>query len=265
MSLRNQDAPPWEVVISDDSDSNQTAHVRQLAADYQCRYVVGPRCGLYANRNHAAIACEGTHIRTIDDDHEFPPGHLAECLAAIARDPDAIWIIGEFLPGQDRVNKSAECPGQLDPRGFSVPPPNPDDCWAIADGATIYPRKVFDSGLRFAESFRFGAPYLEFGSRLHFFGYRIRQLTSTYVIHHFNASSRSLADPEEELAAEFFAMLCHSFIYQPRLKNKMLTLWQIAFMIVRRGRSAIHALRRAIAEYRNQQRSAIAASLKDGD
>src|SRR6476469_9776639 len=97
-SLRNQDVHPWETIISDDSDPEHVAHVRQLAGNYQCRYIPGPHRGLYANRNHAALACKGTHIRTVDDDHEFPPGHFAECFAAVARDPEAVWIIGEFLP-----------------------------------------------------------------------------------------------------------------------------------------------------------------------
>jgi hypothetical protein len=127
-------------------------------------------------------------------------------------------------------------------------------CWAIADGATIYPRRIFDCGLRFADAFRFGAPYLEFGSRLHFFGYRIRQLTSTYVIHHYEASKRSLADPEGELASEFFAMLCHSFIYQPSLKNRLRSVGQIGWMMIRRGKSAMRALRVALPEYTRQSR-----------
>src|SRR5437868_4802839 len=241
-SLRSQDIQPWEVIISDDSDVGYTADVRRMVTNYGCEYIPGPRRGLYANRNHVVRFCRGTHIRTMDDDHEFPAGHMAECLAAISRDPEAVWIIGEFLPNQEYRDEPPECPGQLHPRGFSVPPPNPDDCWAIADGATIYPRKVFDSGLRFAESFKFGAPYLEFGSRLHFLGYRIRQITSTYVVHHYDPENRSLADPEEELAAEFFAMLCHSLIYQPSLKNKALTVSQIGLMMVRRGKSATHAL-----------------------
>jgi GT2 family glycosyltransferase len=188
----------------------------------------------------------------MDDDHEFPSDHIAECLAAIDRDAAAVWIIGEYLPDQLPKHTKPECPGQLHPRGFSVAPPNPDACWALADGATIYPREIFDRGLRFAEAFPFGAAYLEFGSRLHFFGYRIRQLASTYVIHHYEASKRSLADPEVELSAEFFAMLCHSFIYQPSLKNKALSVSQIAWMILRHGTLAARALRKAFPEYKCQ-------------
>ena len=251
-SLRIQQAQPWEVIVSDDSDVVHATHVRQIATNYGCKYLTGPHRGLYANRNQVAAACQGTHIRTADDDHEFPPEHFGKCVAAISSDPEAVWIIGEFLPAQEPCEAPPECPGQLHPRGFSVAPTNPDDCWAIADGATIYPRKVFDSGLRFAEAFRFGAPYLEFGSRLHFLGYRIRQLRSTYVVHHYDAANRSLADPEEELAAEFFAMLCHSFIYQPTFRNRSLCIAQIGLMIARHGPTAIRALRFALREYHRQ-------------
>jgi glycosyltransferase involved in cell wall biosynthesis len=263
-SLRNQAVQPSEVIISDDSDSDRAAEVRGIANAYQCQYISGPHRGLYANRNHVALACGGTHIRSMDDDHEFPPGHIEECMAAIDRDRNAIWIIGEFLPGQQRENSVPECPGQLHPRGFSVAPPNPDACWAISDGASIYPREIFDRGLRFAEEFRFGAAYLEFGSRLQFLGYRIRQLQSTHVLHHFEVSKRSLADPEGELAAEFFAMLCHSFIYQPSLKNKLLSLSQIGWMTLRNGKLAKPALRKAATGYRSQARLLNEFSLKQG-
>jgi hypothetical protein len=190
----------------------------------------------------------------MDDDHEFPSGHIAECMRAIAVDPEAVWIIGEYLPDQVTPNKTPACPGQLHPRGFSVLPPDPDDCWALADGATIYPNKVFARGLRFTETFPFGAAYLEFGSRLHYLGYRIRQLQSTYVIHHYDPSKRSLVDPEGELAAEMFAILCHSFIYQPTISNKLLSALQIALMAARHGSLATRALRRALPKYRSQRR-----------
>ncbi|MFL6514665.1 MAG: glycosyltransferase family 2 protein [Chthoniobacterales bacterium] len=252
-SLRAQAVQPWEVVISDDSDDQQAAAVRRIAETNDCQYQVGPRRGLYANRNQVALACRGTHLRTMDDDHEFPPDHVRTCLAAIENDARAVWIIGEFLPNQVRETPP-ECPGQLQPRGFSMAPPDPDNCWAISDGAAIYPREIFDRGLRFTEAFRFGAPYLEFGSRLHFLGYRIRQLRSTYVIHHYEASKRSLSDPQGEMAAEIFAMLCHSFVYQPTITNKILSLGQIALVMARSPAMAASALRMAIREYQAQRR-----------
>jgi glycosyltransferase involved in cell wall biosynthesis len=251
-SLRAQDRQPWEVIVSDDSDDNQIEHVKRITDTFSCQYLRGPRRGLYSNRNHVALACRGTHIRTMDDDHEFPPRHFEYCLRAAAEDPASIWIIGEYLPTQQPMTAPPECPGQLHPRGFSVRPEDPNDCWAIADGATIYPRTVFDQGARLAEGFRFGAAYLEFGSRLHWLGYRIRQLADTFVIHHYEALNRSFSDAESDISSRFFAMLCHSFIYQPTLHNKFLSTLQIGRESLVYPGLAIPAIRAALNEYRRQ-------------
>jgi glycosyltransferase involved in cell wall biosynthesis len=240
-SLRLQDTQPWEVVVSDDSDDDLARHIEAIALRSECRYVRGPRKGLYANRNHAAVATTGTHIRTMDDDHEFPPGHLSHCLRAIEQHPEDVWIIGELLPDA-LVPRAVDCPGQLHPRGFSVVPPDPERCWSLADGASIFPRAIFDSGERYAEFFVFGASYLEFGSRLHWRGRRIRQLRETYVIHHYDASARSFLDPRIDLASRVFAMLSHSFIYQPTAANRLLTVAQLMRTAAGGGKPAIQAI-----------------------
>src|SRR5256884_5562045 len=87
-SLRAQDVQPFEVVLSDDSDVEQARRCRELAARYKCRYVSGPQRGLYANRNFSALVCRGTHVRTMDDDHEFPDGHIRACIRAVESRPD---------------------------------------------------------------------------------------------------------------------------------------------------------------------------------
>lgn len=223
VSLRSQSVQPAQVIVSDDSDDRSVQdQVKAIGREFGATYLAGPRRGLYANRNHVLAACDGTHVRTMDDDHEFPPDHFAACLSAIEHDPDAVWIIGEVIPGQTVSGRFTVCPGQLHPRGFSVTPPDPQRCWAIADGASIYPRRIFTRGIRYSESFRFGAAYLEFGSLLHALGYRIRFLDTTYIVHHLDLNHRSYMDAEMELSARLFAGLCHSFLYKPTLKNKTL-------------------------------------------
>ena len=226
-SLRSQRVQPWEVIVSDDSESLFQERVREIATEYNCQYIKGPMRGLYANRNHVARACTGTHIRTMDDDHEFPDKHIEECLKAVELDPTSIWIIGEYLVGQMNLTRPVDCPGQLHPRGFSVTPADPQNCFALADGATIYPRKIFDEGNFFLESFKFGAVYLEMGSRLFWKGYRIRHLATTYILHHYEPATRSFTNIEIDLSARIFAMLCHSFMYQPTIRNKTLTTLEI--------------------------------------
>lgn len=248
-SLQLQQAQLLEVIISDDSTSEHASEVKRLAQNYDCQYILGPQRGLYANRNHVARACRGTHIRTMDDDHEFPEGHFAKCVQAIHDDSKSIWIIGEHYPDETDFSVPPFCPPQLVARGFSLEPPNSQDCWAIADGATIYPRSIFDRGIYYVETIKFGASYLEFGSRLHWLGYRIRQLLTTYVMHHFDPSARSFMDPEVEMASRFFAMLCHSWIYQPRVSNKALSIFEMVQALFRHGHLAQRALQQAVEQY----------------
>ena len=125
-SLRAQETQPFEVVVSDDSDGECAARNREIAGSAGCHYVAGPRRTLYANRNFAARQCRGTHIRTMDDDHTFPPGHFARCLAAVHSDPDSLWTVGEesFLDGklQGRIDRAV----QLHPMS-AAPVEDPDD------------------------------------------------------------------------------------------------------------------------------------------
>jgi glycosyltransferase involved in cell wall biosynthesis len=234
-SLGLQRPQPFEVIVSDDSDDAGAPSVQAVVEEFGYIYVRGPRRGLYANRNHAIAHCRGTHVRTMDDDHEFPKGHFAACLAAIEKDPASVWIIGEFVGGEIEGRGLPVCPGQLTPRGFSVTPPDPQRCWAIADGATIYPRCIFDAGVLFSESFEFGAPYLEFGARLYNYRYRIRFLASTYLLHHYDPRSRSYLDIEIAVGSRTFATLCYSFIYQPSLRNQAWTLAELIRTFVRTG------------------------------
>jgi glycosyltransferase involved in cell wall biosynthesis len=251
-SLRAQSAQPWEVVISDDSDETVTPRVCSLASLHGCRYMSGPRRGLYANRNLAALACRGTHVRTVDDDHEFPIGHVSACLEAVRADPAAVWVIGEHLPGEPAVVGS-RCPPQLTPRGFSATPAQPRSMWAIADGASIYPSAIFARGLRFAEDFPFGAAYLEWGSRLHWLGYRIRHLDTTCVIHHYDPETRSYIDDGIDLSSRFFAMFAHSFLHQPTLRNRALTGGEVLRRIATRPSPGVGSLRAAWRAYRRHR------------
>jgi len=215
-SLRNQDVQPWEVVVSDDSAPPYARKNREIARAFECRYVAGPQKGLYANRNHAARVCEGTHIRTMDDDHRFPSNHMQKCLAALKKDPECIWTIGEYQPGSPNFYP----PTQLNYKGIGERPDNFDDCWALADGSTIFPSTVFDQGHFYFEQFKFGLTYLEFGSRLHWLGYRIRVLDTTYILH--LAEESSYTDPKIFISTSCFSSLAHCFIYQSTLKNNLM-------------------------------------------
>lgn len=223
-SLRAQKHQPARVLISDDSDLLEAQEGnRQLAKTYECSYLQGPAEGLYRNRNVIARACleKATHLRTMDDDHTFPEGHWERCEEAVASDPDAIWNIGEYVDLNTQPSKPYPVPGELHPGGYSVYPSDLDRNRAFSDGAAIVPTSIFRSGNWYADQFKFGFSYLEFGSRLWFKGYHLRTLTTTYIYHAQNIGARAFGHYQETLAAMVFSTYCLSFCYQPSLNSKM--------------------------------------------
>lgn len=256
-SWRRQSVQPHEIVVSDDSGPDHADRVQALAARYQCRYVSGPRRGLYANRNFAALACTGSHILSADDDHEHPDGFLEAVMAAVSDEPDTVWTIGEFHGWDDyRSGRRFNAPGQLSPHGTLQPIPGDESgtCWSISDGATVYPRGVFDRGARFYEGVRFGPSYSEFGCLLRGLGWRIRPLLGTAVIHHLHEAPRSFNDPVEEPAASLFASFMFSFQYQPAFLNKLISLSKLPVNAVKRPRYALKIFRLALRHFVERRR-----------
>jgi len=214
-SLRSQSVQPFEVIVSDDSDLEYATATEAIAKQWDCQYIKGPKRGLYANRNHAAQACKGTHVRTMDDDHEFPEDHFQILEAVVKADPLSIWILGESHYDQiDSTTGIAHLPGEIQPRGFSQLPRDLDDTCAISDGATIYPRAIFSSH-HYLELFKFGNLYLEFGARLKALGYRIRYCPKTYIIHHYIHDKRSFNDQKMQQQTAFLAALLTYGCYLP--------------------------------------------------
>ncbi len=234
VSLSKQQPQPFEVLVSDDSDNLDSIRAnKEIALRYNCKYLSGPQNGLYANRNFVASHCSGSHIRTMDDDHEFPENHLQECIKAIQQDNKAIWTIGEYFVSITDRPVPAPVPGQLHPRGYSFPPPRMDEYYGISCGASIYPRSVVDNNILNVDLYKFGILYLEYGIRLLNEGYSIKYLDSTYVIHHEHPANDSIITMKSKSALEIidgarvFCMLMFSFHHKKTLYNKASTSVQI--------------------------------------
>ncbi len=174
-----------------------------------------------------------------------------------------MWFIGECYPTPDGGLTTPTCPGQVNVFGVSEIPKDRDNCWSISDGASIYPRNVFDKGYEFVDEFLFGAAYLEFGSYLYHNGFRMRHLSETYVVHHLDLENRSFNDPELELSSRIFAMLCHSFLYQRGLGNQIATLAkcvQYCFQL----RQPFRSLSKALKAF-NRRRKELASAARVSD
>jgi Glycosyltransferases involved in cell wall biogenesis len=230
-SLFQQHVKPFEVVISDDSDSEVAIIANKgLAERYECRYVTGPKRGLYANRNFVAKECLGTHFRTMDDDHEFPEKHIQVCMDAIESDPEAIWTIGEYCPPNPDRSLPAPVPGQLHPMGYSYAPDDMSKYFGISCGASIYPRTVIDKNVLNLETYMFGILYLEYGARLKKRGFHFKHIENTFVIHNVDmdaVNNRSVMSVNVINGAKVFSMMMLSFHHQKTFKNIVLTSYAI--------------------------------------
>jgi glycosyltransferase involved in cell wall biosynthesis len=175
-SLRSQSVQPFEVVVSDDSDEEFVSETESIAYKFNCRYIRGPR---------------------------------QKCLTAVHSDSNAIWTTGEigFVRGE-RVG-TLETASQLDAAGVGQAVDQLDNNWGISDGSTIYPREIFDRGLRMVEDFGFGSSYLEFGAFLYKRGWKSRCVRGAFVEHH--AEKLSKADP----LSQRFASICFNCHFRP--------------------------------------------------
>jgi len=215
-SLRSQSQQPFEIVVSDDSTPDFEQQTKEVAEKYDCRHHQGPRRGLYANRNCAAIACAGTHIRTMDDDHTFPPGHWEECEAAVKEDAKAFWSIGEVCLIDGAYWGTAETSNQLHPSGLGCHIDNPENNWAVADGSTIYPATIFREGHRMIETFSYGSAYLEFGAYLYQLGYVGKCLRGSMVQHHASVSTLTRKGADTN-GSRLYAVLAYNLHFRPSL------------------------------------------------
>lgn len=249
-SLFHQEITPYEVIISDDSkDQEYILRNKQIVKEFGGRYFQGPQQGLYTNRNFAAKNCSGTHIRTMDDDHEFPPGHLRECMKAIRTEPETIWTIGEYSIRSKFHTIPCPIPGQLHPRGFSYIPVNMKNYCGISCGGTIYPARIINEGKLNCEFYKFGIVYLEYGARLKKLGYTIKFIDQTYLIHHDRETTASEMQNKALEEAKLFSIFCFSFNYQRSFFNCCETFLQVIIDIIMR-KSSIKIILKALRNYR---------------
>ncbi len=247
--IRLQHLQPLEIIIIDDSDNPESINANQsLAQKYNCIYLPSSGKGLFVNRNLGALYSKGTHIRSMDDDHELPEHHLEICMQAIKAEPETIWTIGEYTTSQKIHDAPHPIPGQLHPRGFAFQKYRQNEYYGIADGTSIYPRSVVNRKILNCEYYSFGLTYLEYGARLKYENYTLRPLTDTYVIHHSIVKSASTI-PDIMQESRIFAMLCLSFKYQQTLYNKAATTFQLLLDILR-GRTRLLFIKNAYKNYK---------------
>lgn len=230
-SITTQTKVPFEIVVSDDSDMQYTEQVKQICEKYNVLYVTGPKKGLYANRNNAFVYCSGTHILSADDDHTHPVDFIESIYKAIQQSPERIWILAERVPSSPHAPLT--CPAEINWNGLAgKTPSNPDDCMAISCGATVYPRKVFNVGMRYPEYYPFGHIWYLWGVMLHQKEFRISFLHTTFVWHHWmetNDISRAFDSSfvRKYLESNLFVALSFNSIFKKSFALQIILLFKI--------------------------------------
>ncbi len=230
-SWRSQTLSPFEIVISDDSDEVHTPVIEELAKKYNCIYTKGPRRGLYANRNHASLACKGTHILSGDDDHTHPQDYVEKILEVVETDPKRVWIFTERKAGQPAEGPLI-CPGEMHRSGGGCVPKDPSNCAAIADGSSVYPRQIFDRGLRYDEAYFFGPMWYLWGKLLVKNGWQISFSDATFIWHHDESAVRfhDKNSLKNLLEATTYSQLVNSIWIEGSWQKLM---WAIMYLVKR--------------------------------
>jgi hypothetical protein len=151
-SVVDQSYTNWELVISDDSEGDETAALVDVLDDSRVRYVRGGPSNASAARNRGIDAARGELFAYLDDDNRMHPNWLKSVVWAFEQRPDA-----EILHGGITIDDTARLHGEAGnemPSAWldsydreTVVTNNVADASAIAHRASL-PNARFDESLR---------------------------------------------------------------------------------------------------------------------
>ncbi len=163
---------PTQIVVSDDSDEEQSCQTRDFCASIPgVTYVRGPLRGLSANRNCCLqnLAADSEAVAYIDDDVIVRPEFLSEAASALTQSSPKTIVTG-------RENKDGVI---VTPHNCSfwghqeVSPRDENDYHTIVINTALFPRQLFQHA-RFDEALRYGSEEGDMCAQAEALGYTIR-------------------------------------------------------------------------------------------
>jgi glycosyltransferase involved in cell wall biosynthesis len=220
-SICSQTFTDWELVVVDDGSTDDTpALVERFVppAGQPVRSIRQPNGGAYAARNTGLDAAAGRYVAFFDSDDVWLPHHLADCVAALERNPDVDWAYGacrmvEWETGRVTAPNTFYVQGK--PRRFLALRHRPDGRFRVIDDPwvvecmilhgtfnglqnSVIRRRVFD-GRRFDTSFRNEAEDQLIVVRALAAGHRIGYFDNVHVIYHEHAANSSASGSDRNL------------------------------------------------------------------
>ncbi|HEY9636939.1 MAG TPA: glycosyltransferase [Coleofasciculaceae cyanobacterium] len=165
---------PYWVIVSDDSPEYETQQKNhQVVKQYPgIAYIIGPRLGVCANRNHAVNAistCETDLVAFIDDDVYVEPDFIARAVdryTQMSSEQSHCTILSGVSRNEDGYES---VPAKLSFRGYFCPADVPQ---AVAIHAAVFPRSFFEKE-QWDENIFFGYEDAEICLRALKHGYQI--------------------------------------------------------------------------------------------
>lgn len=220
-SIRSQSANDWELIVVDDGSTDDTRELVErfrATAAHPVRYIHQENRGAYRARNTGLDAATGQYLAFFDSDDVWLPHHLADCVAALERNPDVDWAYGACRMvdlGTNRVTAPSTFYVEGKPRPFLRLKVRTDGAFRVIDdpGAaecmirhglfnglqnSVIRRRVFD-GRRFRTHFRNEAEDQLIVVRALASGHRMGYFDATHVIYNEHAANSSGSGSDRRL------------------------------------------------------------------
>ena len=206
-SLAGSEAPPYEVIVSDDSTDDVTDAVQRVVRDFPvATYLRGPRKGLSANRNHCLRNASGELIAFVDDDVVLHPEFLRRAPEEFDRlvghhGTDRVIVTGNEIRPDGRYT-----PSNLSFLGFYTGElATGQSPGAICINSTLFPAALFQEAV-FDENIFFGAEERDISLHAVHLGYRIHYCPELTNYHYPSGINRPLYDRVVVISRVYFGL-----------------------------------------------------------
>lgn len=164
-ALAASTTPLAEVIVSDDGPSDDTRSVAETAP-VETHYIVGPSCGLAANRNHALAHVSEPYVLFLDDDCHLAPDFVARAMACLVKHEQRFGTGLVVVSGAERKHDLLVQPADQTFLGFQSKPYDRSVALnSVVINSTVFPTAL-SKRLQFDSRLRYGSEEVDLATRL---------------------------------------------------------------------------------------------------